>query len=128
MSVFTIDGVGYNVFVPSGGIKRSGKVLDGDKAGRMQSGRMERDIIGTYYNYAMTVDTAGLSSADYDAMYQVITAPVDYHNIVVPYGQGTLSFRAYIANVDDELIVIDNGRNVWGKLAFNFVAMSPERT
>lgn len=127
MAVFKVDGVEYNVFVPSGGIKRSGKVLDGDKAGRVQTGRMERDIIGTYYNYAMQIDASRLDVASYDALYQVLSAPVDYHNIVVPYGQGTLSFRAYVANVDDELISIDGNRKRWGNLSFNFIAMEPQR-
>lgn len=127
MAVFKVDGVEYNVFVPSGGIKRSGKVLDGDKAGRVQTGRMERDIIGTYYNYAMQIDASRLDVASYDALYQVLSAPVDYHNIVVPYGQGTLSFRAYVANVDDELISIDGSRKRWGNLSFNFIAMEPQR-
>ena len=51
--VFKVDGVSYNVIVPEGGLKRQGRVLDGESVGRMLSGRMMRDIVGTYYNYAI---------------------------------------------------------------------------
>lgn len=128
MATFLLDGVSYNVMVPEGGLKRSGRVLDGDNAGRLQSGRMQRDIIGTYYNYSMQIDTSRLNVSQYDALYQVLTAPVDYHAVVMPYGQGTLSFQAYVSNVDDELILMQNGRNLWGNLSVNFIAMEPARS
>lgn len=126
--VFKVDGVSYNVIVPEGGLKRQGRVLDGESVGRMLSGRMMRDIVGTYYNYAMQIDTRNLDVAQYDALYQVLSAPVDYHTVILPYGQSTLTFQAYVTNLDDELVLIQEGRNLWGNLSFTFVAMQPERT
>ena len=126
--VFKVDGVSYNVIVPEGGLKRQGRVLDGESVGRMLSGRMMRDIVGTYYNYAMQLDTRNLDVAQYDALYQVLSAPVDYHTVILPYGQSTLTFQAYVTNLDDELVLIQEGRNLWGNLSFTFVAMQPERT
>lgn len=126
--VFKVDGVSYNVIVPEGGLKRQGRVLDGESVGRMLSGRMMRDIVGTYYNYAMQIDTRNLDVAQYDALYQVLSAPVDYHTVILPYGQSTLTFQAYVSNLDDELVLMQDGRNLWGNLSFTFVAMQPERT
>lgn len=126
--VFKVDGVSYNVIVPEGGLKRQGRVLDGESVGRMLSGRMMRDIVGTYYNYAMQIDTRNLDVAQYDALYQVLSAPVDYHTVILPYGQSTLTFQAYVTNLDDELVLMQEGRNLWGNLSFTFVAMQPERT
>lgn len=126
--IFKVDGVSYNVTVPEGGLKRQGRVLDGDNAARMLSGRMKRDIIGTYYNYVMQLDTRNLDVAQYDALYQVLSAPVDYHTVILPYGQSTLTFQAYVSNLDDELVLMQEGRNLWGNLSFTFVAMQPERT
>ena len=123
-----MDGVSYNVIVPEGGLKRQGRVLDGESVGRMLSGRMMRDIVGTYYNYAMQLDTRNLDVAQYDALYQVLSAPVDYHTVILPYGQSTLTFQAYVTNLDDELVLMQEGRNLWGNLSFTFVAMQPERT
>lgn len=125
--VFTVDGVAYNVRIPRGGIKRSGKVLDGENAERTKSGRMVRDIIGTYYNYSIQLVTADIDPVAYDALYEVLTAPVDSHVITVPYGQGTITFDAYVANVDDVLLNRGKTRNLWGEMTFNFVAMAPRR-
>ena len=125
--VFTVDGVAYNVKIPRGGIKRSGKVLDGENAERTKSGRMVRDIIGTYYNYSIQLVTADIDPVAYDALYEVLTAPVDSHVITVPYGQGTITFDAYVTNVDDVLINRGKTRNLWGEMTFNFVAMAPRR-
>ena len=127
-TAFTVDGISYNVFVPEKGIKRSGSVLDGDKAGRLQTGRMERDIIGTYYNYSIQVDTSRLEAEDYDALFQVLSAPVDYHTITMPYAQSVLTFEAYVSNVSDVLIQMHEDGNQWGELSFQFIAMEPART
>ena len=53
---------------------------------------------------------------------------MDYHTVILPYGQSTLTFQAYVTNLDDELVLIQEGRNLWGNLSFTFVAMQPERT
>ena len=125
--IFTIDGRSYNVTVPEGGLKRSGKVLDGDNTRRSKSGRMIRDIIGTYYNYSLELDTKGLDVAAYDRLFEALSAPVDSHVITMPYGQGTITLDAYVSNVDDVLKVMRDGRNLWGGLTFNFIAMAPQR-
>ncbi|MBQ9428620.1 MAG: hypothetical protein IJU41_03640 [Clostridia bacterium] len=109
-------------------IKRSFSVTDGDNAGRLAvSGQMVRDIIGTFYNYQFTVDPKASDPATYDAFYEVISAPVDSHVIVVPYGQSTLTFDAYVTSGDDELILIDNDANRWKNLSFSAIAMAPQR-
>lgn len=123
-----IDGVTYNgIRVLS--VKRNFSVTDGDNAGRLAtSGRMVRDIIGTFYNYAFTIDPKSASPLTYDAFYQVITSPVASHEVVVPYGQGTLTFDAYITTGDDELVLIGDDANRWKNLSFNVLAMAPQRT
>ncbi len=103
-------------------------MLDGDKVGRLLSGSMERDIIGTYYNYTLQIETNRLNVADYDKLFEVLTAPVDCHMVSFPYGQDTLTFRAYVSNVEDTLKIIQNGVRYWGDVSVNFVAMDPART
>lgn len=130
-TLFTVDGIAYDVIVPENGengLKRKGSVLDGEKAGRLLSGSMERDIIGTYYNYTLQIETNRLNPAAYDALFEVLTAPVDYHMVSFPYGQDTLAFKAYVANVEDTLKIIQDGVRYWGGVNVNFVAMDPART
>ena len=124
----TIDGRTFNAEIPQNGIKRSGSILDGPNAGRTKTGRMLRDVIGTYYNYSVQVNTNAMAPDQYDALYEVLTAPVDCHTITVPYGQGTLTFEAYVASVEDSLIAVQNGINLWCSLAFTFTAMDPQRS
>ena len=126
MSVFTMDGKEYNLWVTS--LEREGQVTDTENSGRTNDYAMHRDIIGTFYNYVMTVQPHGEDVEDYDAFYEQITAPVESHDMVFPYGQETLSFKAYITSAKDKLI-IRNGKNLWGRdgVSLNFIAIEPQR-
>lgn len=126
MTPFMLDGKAYNVIVPADGIKRSARITDGENVGRTLSGFMIRDIIGTYYNYTISIDTLQTEHAEYDALYEAVTAPVDSHVLKVPYGQGTMEFEAYITSVDDTLSTMSDG-NRWTGLTLSFVAMEPQR-
>lgn len=126
-SVLSLDGKAYpNLHVVS--LKRSFSVLDGDNAGRVMTGEMKRDIIGTYYNYSMEIDPVSSDLAEYDEFYEAISAPVDSHVLTVPYAQTTVTFDAYVANGEDELVSKNDDRSNWQNLSVNFVAMKPKRT
>ena len=126
-SVLSLDGKAYpNLHVVS--LKRSFSVHDGDNAGRVMTGAMKRDIIGTYYNYSMEIDPVSSDLAEYDEFYEAISAPVDSHVLTVPYAQTTVTFDAYVANGEDELVSKNDDRSNWQNLSVNFVAMKPKRT
>lgn len=125
-TAFTIDGVSYpGVMVTS--IRRSFQVLDGKLAGRVISGDMVRDVIGTYYNYEITVDASEASLATYDALYEVISSPDDFHTMTMPYGQSVHTFQAYVTTGSDDLSSMEDGRNLWQDLSFSVIAKSPKR-
>lgn len=124
-NLFKLDDVYYNLSVAA--IKRDAAILDGSDAGRTLSGDMDRDIIGTYYNYTMEIDNSNCDPADYDTFYEEITAPVDYHMVEFPYGQSVLTFKAYVANVSDSLQRVTKQGNLWSGLSVKFTAMSPKR-
>lgn len=121
-----VDGVEYtNIHVVS--LKRSAEVLDGPNATRTTSGSMVRDIIGTFYNYSVSIDADEASIEEYDDLYEVLTSPEDSHYVEFPYAQETKSFTAYVTKVDDELERVDKYSH-WGNMSFQFIAMGPERT
>lgn len=125
-SVLKVDGVAYpGLHVSS--LRRSFQVSDGQNAGRVMSLDMVRDVGGTFYNYTISIDPDGSSLSEYDSFYEVISAPVDYHMLEVPYGQSILTFKAYITNGEDELLSMFEDANIWGGLSINFIAMSPQR-
>ena len=123
--VVTIDGTSFDVGVEY--IKRQARIEDGPNAGNSKRGDWIRDVYGTFYDYILTFDTSsGLSREDYDTMYGILTAPVEFHTLVVPYGQSTLSFQAGITGAEDNVILMDDG-TVWGNLSITFRAKSPQR-
>ena len=125
LQVVTIDGASFDVGVEY--IKRQARIEDGPNAGNSKRGDWIRDVYGTYYDYILAFDTsAGLTRADYDTLYSILTAPVEFHTLVVPYGQSTLSFTAGITGAEDNVILMDDG-TVWGNLSITFRAKSPQR-
>lgn len=123
--VVTIDGTPFDVGVAY--IKRKARIPDGPNAGEAKRGDWIRDVYGTFYDYILAFDTsAGLSKEDYDTMYSILTAPVEFHTLVVPYGQSTLSFNAGITGAEDNVILMDDG-TVWGNLSITFRAKKPQR-
>lgn len=125
--IFSIDGQYFDVFIPQNGIERNFAVVDTDEAGRVLTGAMERDVIGTFYNYTIKMNTNFLSFEEYDALYEIISSPDDYHMITVPYGQETLTFKAYVTQGKDVLNRMSSKGNHWKQLSVNFIAMEPER-
>lgn len=124
----TLDGVVYPTLHVTK-ITRNFSVLDSELSGRtVQSGVMQRDIIGTFYNYSAEIEPDAASRSDYDTFYEAISAPVASHILVVPYAQTTLTFEAYVTNGSDELTMMEDDANRWEHLSFNFVAMAPQRT
>ena len=124
MHVFLLDGIGYNVDVLS--LTRKFSVMDTDKSGRTQDGQMYRDVVGTFYNYTMTVGERGGDAAALEAFWQAVSDPQVSHVCVFPYGQQTLTQRMYVTGGEQGLKLIRKGKNHWGELTVNFIAMGPE--
>lgn len=125
--VFEVDGKAYRVRVDS--LKRSGVVTDGDNAGRLSvSLEMVREILGTFYNYTMELNTDELDFDEYDDLFETLTDPdMDSHLVKLPYAQGYLTFQAYVTQVDDELKRMGEDFIWWGNMSFQFIAMKPQR-
>lgn len=125
--ILTIDDVQYNVLVPAGGVKRSFRIPDGENAGNVLSGRVVRDVVGTFYDYEIEIYPKSGHYADYDNLYEVLSAPVDSHTAVLPYGQGMATFEMYITSGQDSLDRKNDKESYWTGLAVQFTAMEPKR-
>lgn len=126
-----IDGVKYNAEAGFriGKLKRSFEKLSSDQSGRLQNGEMEIFLIGTFYNYEMTI-SRGVSCplAEYDALFDALSAPVPFNTITVPYNQGALTFEAYVTKGSQELVRQARSENYWGPLTISFIAKAPQKT
>lgn len=124
--MFTIDGKEYsNVLVSA--IDRISTIREGSNSGYVLSGQYRRDIQGEYVSYTVTLDQNAQDTAEYDELFETLSAPVESHTVTFPYGQTTYTFVAMIDEVSDSLISMTDDFNGWGGLSFTFTATRPKR-
>jgi hypothetical protein len=116
-----IDGTEYKVRITN--LKRKGDVLD-LVANRTEDGVLHREIIGTYYNYTLGIETGG-DMDEYNDFWWVVTAPSN-HMIILPYA--TEEIEGYFGSCQDEIYFINaDGMRVKG-FTCNMVAVRAART
>lgn len=136
-TLFSIDGVTFpHLRVLD--LTQTFEILDGENSGRVLTGEMRRDLIGTYFNYKLKLKPEytpdGMS--DYSKLWYMCSSPVESHTLVVPFDidssgayHSTLTFEAYITSGSRDMLKygVDNV-DYWKEGEFQFVAMEPERT
>lgn len=121
-----IDGTLFDI--PMVSLKRNANFLD-KYAERVESGDLERELIGVYYNYTLTVGTSSdFGDTDYDEFWDKMTEPVEFHDISVPTKKGYYTFRGYISSVSDEYEKILDKDAMFKGFTCKFTAKSPART
>ena len=123
MQAFLMDGIAYNVRVSK--LTRKFSVQDTDRTGRTQDGEMYRDIVGTFYNYSMTVEQMGDDTESFDNFWEVISQPVESHVCEFPYNQVTMTQRMYITSGEQSIVSRQPTFTEWGEMEISFIAMSP---
>lgn len=128
MQNIVVDGVEYRVRVVYESLSRSFSIVEGPNGGTAITARTIRDIIGTKYDYEMRVEPDLRYPEDYDAFYEVISAPVESHMVEMPYGSGVMNFEAMIVSGEDTYRGILVNRNAWQGLRVQFKPILPQRT
>lgn len=120
---FLLDGKPYNVQVIS--LKRIFEIREATASRLTQSGDVYRDLVGTYYNYQMTVREKNGDREAMDAFWEAVSQPVVSHDCVFPYNQSVISQKMYVksGSQDIERLFAD-GAN-WRDITIQFVAKSP---
>lgn len=118
-----IDGVQYNVRVKIG-VKRAADFLY-KYAKRVQSGSLESEMIGVYYNYSNInfEKQNDKNYDDYNNLYNVLTMPTEYHTIKI----GGFQFMAYCNSITDEIYLWKNGKPYFKNLTVTFTSKNPAR-
>ena len=127
MNYCKINGQSFDVTVAISDIEETFNVLDGSNAGRVMSGRMIRDVIGTYIGHKITFFN-GKSNADFDALWDYLIAHSvdDYVNLEAADGQTSLSYQAYYTSGTRSLRSAADGTNVWDEIEINFIPMDAQ--
>lgn len=118
-----ISGLAFDI--PVLYIKRKAEFLD-KHATRTAKGTLKRELIGVYFNYEVKFGKT-TNTAEYDRLWEVLSLPREFCTVTVPYGQGEISFKAYLSNVSDEVRAQSGGHTYWQGLTVNFIAESPAR-
>ena len=123
--MFTIDGKTYDGVMR---LERAFTVDEDGNGGKALDGTVLRSVIGTRYDYTLVIDSDGMARADYDALYETLTAPQASHRVTMPWGaEGELRFTAYVTGGEDRLERLDRDGRAWGSLKVRFYALSPQR-
>lgn len=123
----TVDGVFYSVHVEYESLKRAFEIIEGRNSGTMLTGRQTRDVLGTGYSYSMAIQPDPSDPESYDALYEVLSAPVASHMVTLPYGQGTITFEAMIESGEDVYSGTLGGKKRWSGLEISFRYVQPYR-
>ncbi len=128
MTAYTlkVDNVEYP-HIGIAGVTREAALME-QNSGWTLGGKYRRGIVGTYYNYSITIyRMQGNYAEEYDALYEALTAPVESHTILLPYGESQLELECYIETATDEAWE-QNGTMIWGALKINCLAAVANRT
>lgn len=122
--VFLLDNVAYNVDVTA--LTRKFSILETGSGGRTQDGGLYRDVLGTYYNYSMTLEPRDGDMGAMEALWEAVSRPAVSHVCRFPFGQRTLTQRMYVTGGEQGLRRMTPGKNHWGELTLEFTALAPE--
>ena len=122
-----INGVEFDATVAISDFEESFNVLDGENTGRVLSGRMVRDIIGTYIGHQVTF-FAAKNQADFDALWDYLVAHSVDDSVMVELadGQKTISYEAYYTSGSRKLFKRESGVNYWDQIQVSFVPMDAQ--
>lgn len=123
----TVDGVDYHVRLPYSSLQRSFSLIEGQSAGTMQDLSTTRDVIATRYSYSLQIQPDPAYRSEYDSLFEVLSAPVDSHEVTMPYGQTTITFVAGVQSGSDTFGGVIGGENAWSGMSITFTPIAPQR-
>lgn len=130
MSYIKLNGITFDADVAISKYNRYFNVLDGENAGRVMTGRMVRDVIGTYLGHKVTVFRRGDNQKSLDAFWDYLYAhSVDGSvQLEAADGQTTISYEAYYTSASQDIEKVENGVNYWGEIEINFIPIEAQVT
>lgn len=128
MNYIKINGVSFDVNVAISAYSRNFNVLDGENAGRTLSGRMVRDVIGTYIGHNVTVFRKGDNYQGLDAFWDYLIQHSTDDSVLLEAadGQKTISYQAYYTSGTQDIEKVENGINYWGEIQVNFIPIDAQ--
>lgn len=128
MNYIKLNGITFDADVAISKYNRYFNVLDGDNAGRVMTGRMIRDVIGSYLGHKLTVFRRGDNYKGLDDFWDYLFqhSVDDYVTLEAADGQTTISYEAYFTSASQDIEKVENGVNYWGEIEVNFIPMDAQ--
>lgn len=133
MNYCKINGKSFDVDVAISSLEENFSVLDGENTGRVMTGRMIRDIIGTYIGHKIVFFRKGdsLSAAiAFDAFwnYLIEHSVDDSVMLEAADNQSSIAYEAYYTSGKRKLSRSSDGVNYWDEIEVSFVPMEARVT
>lgn len=124
MNYIRINGQPFDATVAISDIEESFNVLDGENAGRVMSGRMIRDVIGTYIGHKITFFN-GKDPEAFDALWDYLVAHSSDDSVMIEAadGQTSVEYEAYYTSGTRRLRSAADNVNYWDEIEINFIPM-----
>lgn len=128
MSYIKLNGITFDANVAIAQYNRYFNVLDGDNAGRVMTGRMVRDVIGTYLGHKVTVFRRGDNYKGLDDFWNYLYAHSVDDSVMLEAadGQTAISYEAYYTSASQDIEKVEDGINYWGEIKINFIPMDAQ--
>lgn len=124
--LISIDGEKFEVMLVK--VSRKADILD-KYARRTVSGDLQREIIGTYYNYSLEF-AYNDNPRKYRLLWNKLTEPKEFHDMAIVDTIDIITFKGYISNVSDEVIYanpLDGDERIFKSLKCDLIAKTPSR-
>lgn len=122
--MFTCDGITWDVPCK---IEREAEVRASDISGLLLNRTYFNDVIGTYLQYTVSLAIPLDGLGQYTALYEILTAPVDGHQFVLPYNDDTIEITGRVEVVSDEWRKHADNGNYWRHTSFTVLANHPSK-
>lgn len=128
MNYLKINDQVFDVEIAITGYQRAFNVLDGPNAERALSGKMIRDIIGTYIGHHITISRKGGNYHGLDKVWEYLIEQSVNPSVALEAadGQTTISYDAYYTTATQELEYVADGVNYWGDIDIDFTPMDAQ--
>lgn len=119
-----INGEKFNIGIVK--IERKTRI-EKEKKGTTLDGKTHFEVIGTYFDYIITINTKAINISEYDRLFEVLTRPVETQIVTVPYNQNEITFNADISVGNSSLIGNFNNFKRWGELKITCQSVEPQK-
>lgn len=128
MSYIKLNGKSFDADVAISKYNRHFNVLDGENAERVMTGRMVRDVIGSYLGHKITVFRRGDNYAGLDEFWEYLFQHSVDDSVMLEAadGQTTISYEAYYTSASQDIEKAEDGVNYWGEIEVNFIPMDAQ--